>query len=88
MHKITFKKIQFILSIIFISTLSFALLLYTFFYKQIADATTFIDYWFYSISIFTAVGFSNMYPTTQVAKIVTGLFIILRDIFIIFSLLY
>jgi voltage-gated potassium channel len=65
------------LVILFLSIIIFTVFIYIFFNGQYSNCNTFIDHLYFSISSFTFTGFGDIVPITQIAKLVTSIFVLL-----------
>ena len=63
----------------------FSASLYTFFYGEISNAYTFIDYLYFGMATTTTLGAGNMTPTTQRSRIYITLYIFTFLYVLVFS---
>ena len=63
--------------ILFSILILFTVLIYIFFYGHYSNCNTFIDHLYFSITTFTFVGYGDIVPITQIAKLLTNAFMLL-----------
>ncbi len=63
------------LVILFLSMILFTVFIYIFLYRQFRNCDTFIDHLYFSTSSFTFMGFGDIVPITQFAKMITSIYI-------------
>jgi hypothetical protein len=63
--------------ILFSILILFTVLIYFFLDGHFSNCKTLIDYSHFSITTFTFVGLSESFPTTQIAKLLTNVFMLL-----------
>ena len=63
----------------------FSASLYTFFYGEISNATTFIDFLYYGVTTTTTLGAADMVPTSQRARLYISLYMFIFLYVLVFS---
>jgi hypothetical protein len=74
--KISLLKIIKVLLVAFILNLVFSTILYFFFYTQISNAITYIDFFYFGLASMTTAGYGDMAPKTSAAKTFISLYLI------------
>jgi voltage-gated potassium channel len=62
---------------LFLILILFTVLIYIFLNGQYSNCNTFIDHLYFSITTFTFVGYGDIVPITQIAKLITNAFMLL-----------
>ena len=73
------------IGILFIIIILFSLSLYIFFYGEISNASTFIDYLYFGMMTTTTIGAGNMLPTTQRLRLYMTLYVFVFLYILVFS---
>lgn len=81
--KIKFIKIFEILIGVFLINLTFATLAYIFLYNEISNATTYIDFFYFSVVSLSTAGYGDMAAITPRAKLSVSLYLLLVFSFIL-----
>ena len=73
------------IGIMLIIIILFSLSLYIFFYGEISNASTFIDYLYFGMMTTTTIGAGNMLPTTQRLRFYMTLYVFVFLYILVFS---
>ena len=73
------------IGILLIIILLFSASLYTFFYGEISNATTFIDFLYYGVTTTTTLGAADMLPTTRGVRLYIALYMFVFLYVLVFS---
>ena len=73
------------IGILFLIIVLFSASLYTFFYGEISNATTFIDFLYYGVTTTTTLGAADMLPTTQGVRLYIALYMFVFLYVLVFS---
>jgi hypothetical protein len=73
------------IGILLIVIVLFSASLYTFFYGEISNATTFIDFLYYGMTTTTTLGAADMVPTSQRARLYISLYMFVFLYVLLFS---
>jgi len=73
------------IGILLIIIILFSLSLYTFFYGEISNASTFIDYLYFGMTTTTTIGAGDMIPTTQRVRIYITSYVFMFLYVLVFS---
>lgn len=72
--------------IIILIIITFSSILFLFFENHIKNCHTFVDHLYFGTITVTTIGYGDMYPTTQVSKIMSVFYILTIYIFIFYSI--
>lgn len=73
------------IGILLIIIILFSASLYTFFYGEISNASTFIDYLYFGMTTTTTIGAGDMVPTTQGLRVYITMYIFVFLYILVFS---
>ena len=71
----TTKVIKVLVTALFMNFI-FSTILYFFFYGQISNAVSYVDYFYFGLSTLTTAGYVSMAPITQATKTIVSLYLI------------
>ena len=77
-------RFYYVLVLLLLVNTAFASITYTFFDGEISNAKTFVDYFYYGIVTTSSVGYGDMSPTTQKAKVWVTTYLLLCYSFVIY----
>lgn len=73
------------IGILLIIIILFSASLYTFFYGEISNASTFIDYLYFGMTTTTTIGAGDMVPTTQGLRVYITMYVFVFLYILVFS---
>jgi voltage-gated potassium channel Kch len=83
-HKLHIQHIKSVILLFFV-IIFFSIFTYFYLYGEISNAKTYIDYLYFSTMTSTTIGYGDMVPTTQRAKLITSIYVFSFLYFLIYT---
>ena len=83
-HKIRIHHLKSIL-LLFVIIIFFSLFSYFYLHGEISNAETYIDHLYFVMMTSTTIGYGDMLPTTQRARLITSIYVFIFLYFLIYT---